>query len=261
MNSHTTFYESAALYDLAFSYRDFEAEGRFLRDVYQRRRGRPARSFLELAAGPGRHALDMAAAGLDVAALDVVPEMAAYATEAAKARGVDIGYVVADMTAFALPRTFDLAACMLCSASYLLTDDAFRANLSSVRAHLAPGGLYLLELTHPEELDGKAKSQPTWKMRDHAGELEIAWLTAPTDAAGRIWLSTSKMRYCPFDGSAPIEVHDEARQRGFRHAEVVALASEAGMRVVATFGTFDESVELANPNAKRMLVVLEASPS
>jgi hypothetical protein len=130
-----------------------------------------------------------------------------------------------------------------------------------VRAHLAAGGLYVLELTHPEELDGNAKTQPTWKMRDDAGELEIAWLTAPTDEMGRMWLSTSTMRYRPFDGSAPIEVHDEARQRGFRHDEVVALATEAGMRVVATFGAFDESVDLSHPNAKRMLVVMEASPS
>ena len=203
----------------------------------------------------------MAASGLDAVALDIVPEMAAYAKEAAKARGVEIDYVVADMSAFTLPRTFDLVVCMLCSASYLLTDDAFRANLSAVRAHLASGGLYVLELTHPEELDGNAKTQPIWKMRDDAGELEISWLTTPTDAMGRMWLSTSKMRYCPFDGSAPIEVHDEARQRGFRHAEIVGLATEAGMCVVATFGAFDETVDLSNPNAKRMLVVMEARPS
>ena len=59
MNPHASVYGAPALYDLAFGYRDFARECAFLRGVYERRWGRPPQSFLELAAGPARHALQM----------------------------------------------------------------------------------------------------------------------------------------------------------------------------------------------------------
>ena len=131
MNTHSAVYGAAALYDLAFSYRDCKAESQFLRDVY-----RAPHRFLELAAGPGRHAVEMLAAGVDVVALDLAPEMASYARRKAEARKLSLHFVVADMTEFSTPSKFDLAACLLCSASYLLTHEAFLSHLTSVRRAL-----------------------------------------------------------------------------------------------------------------------------
>lgn len=256
MVSHRTLYQHAALYDLAFSYRDYVAESRCLREMYERRRGRAPRSFLELAAGPAAHAMEMAAAGLEVVALDIAPQMAAYARDRAQARGLALPYAVADMVEFAPPGSFDLAACMLCSASYLLTDDAVLSHFASVRAALAPDGMYWLELTHPEELSGSAKSKNTWKMRDAAGELDITWGGEPASAAGGIFQAEVSFVYRPFDGSSPVVVEDEARQRVFTHAQFVGLAQQSGFVVEATRGGFDESIELDSPRATRMIVLL-----
>src|SRR5262245_37216666 len=123
MTAHALVYGAPALYDLAFSYRYFARECSFLRGVYERRRGRPLRSFLELAAGPARHALGMCVAGVRATALDLSPKMAAYTATRAGELGLLLPYLVADMTAFETDDRFDLAASMLCSASYLLTDD------------------------------------------------------------------------------------------------------------------------------------------
>jgi len=258
MVPHGAIYEHAALYDLAFSYRDFAAESSCLRSVYQRRRGRAPRSFLELAAGPAGHALEMLSAGLDVMALDLAPDMAAYTRSKASARGLSLPYTVADMTDFAPPGSFDLAACLLCSASYLLTDDAVLSHLACVRSSLTNGGIYVLELTHPSELAGPRKSKSTWTMRDGEGELQVEWDGDPHDAIDGVWPAAVKLLYRPFDGSAPSSAEDNALQRGFTHAQICGLADRSGFTVEATLGGFDESVSLDSPAASRMIVVLGA---
>lgn len=256
MPAHLGVYAAAGLYDLAFGYRDCEAETRFLLEAFRRRRGRAASSFFELAAGPGRHALAAARAGLAVTALDLSPQMAAYTLAKAEQEGVELEYLVADMTRFEPPGTFDLAACMLCSAGYLLTDDAVIAHLSSVRAALNPDGLYVLELTHPAELGGDARSNHSWRVRDGLGELEIAWNGDPGRAIDGIWESHVTLLYRPADGTPPTRVEDVARERGFSFEEVAQFAQRSGFTVDATFGGFDAALPLADPRASRMLVVL-----
>src|SRR6187399_2309006 len=98
MQEHSTIYSAAELYDLAFSYRDVAKEARFLVRLYERRRGRAPSTFLELAAGPARHALALGQLGLDVAALDLSPAMAEYSRRIANERGLTFPYLVADMT-------------------------------------------------------------------------------------------------------------------------------------------------------------------
>jgi SAM-dependent methyltransferase len=259
MLPHRTIYQQAALYDLAFSYRDYAVESQWLRDAYALRRARAPRSFLELAAGPAGHALEMLAAGLDVTALDLSPEMAAYGRSKAAARGLALPYTEANMVEFQVPQRFDMVACMTCSASYLLTDAAVLSNFASVRTALADGGLYVLELTHPSELTGTKKSQTKWKMRDDAGEVEVDWNGDPGAAVDGIWSDEVSLEYRPFDGSPPISVKEQARQRGFTHGQIIAFAEQSGLVVEAALGGFDEALALASPNATRMILMLSAS--
>ena len=254
MTSHAAVYGAAALYDLAFGYRDFARECDFLRRVHDMFRGQPPRSFLELAAGPARHALEMAAAGVRAAALDLSPEMAAYATANADERGVTLPYLVADMTSFAHPDTFDLVASMLCSATYLLTDEAFVAHLDRVHAVLANGGLYVMELPDPSF---RNKTKSAWTARDGAGELDVRWLDEET-AEARILRARVRLEYRPFDGSPPLLVEDEALQRLYSLTDIEALIARRGrFEIAGLFGALDEGVPLDSEAAWRMLVVLK----
>ncbi len=257
MTTHSAIYEAAALYDLAFSYRDFGAEARFLRELYQRRRGDGASSFLELAAGPAEHAVQMLQAGLYARALDLSPHMADYGRRKAAARGQTLDYVVGDMTRFETPRPFELIACLLCSASYLLTDSDFLLHLSSVHAALAPRGIYVLELSHPSELTSERKSNSTWKMHDARGELDILWGGEPSQSVNGIWTADVIIRYRPFDGSAPVELRDRAQQRGYTLDDISRLAQQSGFSISAALGAFDEQVLLDDPRAQRMILALE----
>ena len=250
---HSTIYDAAALYDLAFSYRDFAKEARFLRELHTRRLGRKPHSFLELAAGPGRHAQEMCRAGLEVAALDLSPAMAAHCQRQARQRGLSFPYVVGDMTSFQLERQFELIACMLCSATYLLTDEQFLRHLSCVRSALADGGLYVLELPHPDEAS-EAKTSSEWKVRDERGELAVQW--RESSSVERLLTVDVRLEYRPNDGGAPHVVTDRGRQRDLTEAQLRALAEAAGFVVGDLFGALDESIGLHDSRAWRMVAVL-----
>jgi hypothetical protein len=146
------------------------------------------------------------------------------------------------MAAFSAPCTFDLAACMLCSASYLLSDDAVRSHFASVRRALAADGLYVLELMHPSELSGPSKTQSVWQTQDERGALDVAWLGDAAGAVDGIWQADVKLVYRPFDGGSPVTVEGHDRQRGFGYAELVRLARESGLEPAGAFGGFDETV-------------------
>ena len=135
-------YSQPELYDLAFSYRDFEDEVDFLFAAHAKHgsSGAPPASVLELAAGPARHCLIAAQEhGVRVAALDNSQEMVAYgsalASEMASEAAAALRYVQADMASFALPDdvdTVDTAWLLLGSAGHLLTGRDFLGMLESV---------------------------------------------------------------------------------------------------------------------------------
>jgi ubiquinone/menaquinone biosynthesis C-methylase UbiE len=250
---HSTIYDAAALYDLAFSYRDFAREAHFLRQLYAGRLRREPRSFLELAAGPGRHAQEMCRAGLDVTALDLSSAMASDCQRQARQQGLSFPYLVGDMSSFRLERRFDLIACMLCSATYMLTDEQFLAHLACVRAALSDAGLYVLELPHPEEAS-EARTSSEWTMKDAQGELAVQWRESA--AVGRLLTVDVRLEYRPNDGGPPQVVIDQGRQRELTEAQLRALAEAAGFVVSDVFGALDETVTLHDAKAWRMVAIL-----
>lgn len=141
----------------------------------------------------------MQAAGVTAGALDLAPEMAEYARENTAQRGLELDYLVADMTRFESSRRFELAACMLCSGTYLLTDAALSSHLGSVHAALADDGMYVLELPHPGAVE-KPRTGSKWTMRDDGGELFVEWLEDDAAREGNTWVARVRLEYRPFDG-------------------------------------------------------------
>lgn len=259
MTSHGEIYGAAELYDLAFSYRDIGREVAFLRGIFEEHRGRRPARFLEIAAGPARHALGMAEAGIPSAGLDVSPAMARYARELALRRGVALSYTLADMRNFTLDESFELAACMLCSATYLLEDQDILSHLHAVSMCLAGGGLYVLELPHPNDADGAATTKDAWTMRAENGTLEVTWreIGGVPPADGPVIRSClARLAFTPADGP-PVIVEDRSLQRILRRPELERLVAESKcFDLEAVWGAFDQAIPLDGPAAWRMIALL-----
>ena len=116
----TRLYERAEVYEIGFSYRDVRAECQFILQAC----GRVATNvdrLLEVACGPGFHALEMARRGIDVVAIDKDDNMLERLRQQAMDRCFDIQTVNGDIRSFAVYEKVDLAICMLgvgCPSAY-----------------------------------------------------------------------------------------------------------------------------------------------
>jgi SAM-dependent methyltransferase len=99
---------------------------------------------LDVGAGTGRVALDLAAAGHAVTALDREPELLAALDERARAADMRVETVVADAAAFTLDRRFALVAVPMQTIQLLPERAGFFA---SAHAVLRPGGLLAIAIT------------------------------------------------------------------------------------------------------------------
>ena len=92
---------------------------------------------LDVAAGRGRHSLLMAAAGFHTIGIDIQYDVVLGVKQAARAAGLDVALVCADLTALPLPRDhFHLI---------VVTRYLDRALFPALRDALVPGGVLLYE--------------------------------------------------------------------------------------------------------------------
>jgi SAM-dependent methyltransferase len=136
------FSASAELYDLIYSgFKDYPAEAAQVAALI--RAAHPgARTVLDAACGTGEHArLLTSEHGLAVDGLDLDPAFVRIAREKLPVAEVYEG----DMTSFELPERYDVVLCLFSSIGYVRTLEGVRAALARFRAHLAEGGVVLVE--------------------------------------------------------------------------------------------------------------------
>lgn len=100
----------------------------------------PPGRTLDLGAGQGRNAVWLAERGWQVTAVDFSPVGLGRAEQLARAKGVDVDFVLADVREWRPEASYDLVA-----VSYLQLPAAeLRAVLATASAALAPGGTLLV---------------------------------------------------------------------------------------------------------------------
>ena len=103
---------------------------------------------LDVGAGTGRVALDLARSGSEVVALDLEPELLSALGERAREEGLAVRTVAADAAGFALDAAFRLIIVPMQTIQLLPERGGF---LAAAAAHLAPGGLLAIAITEAIE--------------------------------------------------------------------------------------------------------------
>jgi SAM-dependent methyltransferase len=164
-------------------------------DLYRALAARTGGPILELAAGSGRITVPLAADGYDVAGVDLDPAMLARARAAADAAGIEVARRVrllegdARTIRLADAGTYRLAMIPLNSIFLMGTRADQAAAVGTLAAHLAPGGLAVLDAWLPDADD----------LARYDGRLLLEWVrTEP--GSGRTVTKTGSATYDPAAG-------------------------------------------------------------
>jgi len=138
-------YTEAELYDLLYASgidgKDYSAEAGEIAALV--RRARPhSRTLLDIACGTGEHARYLSEVhGFEVDGIDISTDMIARARAKCPRGRFDI----ADMASFHLGRCYDGLLCMFSAIGHVVTLPRLRDTLACMRAHLAPGGVAVVQ--------------------------------------------------------------------------------------------------------------------
>ena len=264
-------YDEPGLYELSCAYRDIPAEVTALQSWFGKHWEGAADgstdgwvgSVLELAAGPAEHARELAARGLHATALDQSKAMCTYAATRAGEAGLDLDVVEADMRDFSLPAKFDAAITMLNSLCHLFTLDDMVAHLRAVAAHLVPGGLYVIELSHPADHFGPAsRTSSEWTVESGGTRAEVRWGGGDDRIDPVTQVTNEHMSIIARDSDGTVRtVTDVVPSRFWTLTEMTAAIRLAGgFSLAATYGDFNDSTALDAPAAWRMILILRREP-
>jgi SAM-dependent methyltransferase len=233
-------------------------------DLYLALAGRTGGPILELAAGTGRLAVPLAAAGQAVTAVDVDPAMLERARRRAETAGrairSRIEFVEADLIGLDLPAagTYRLAFIPLNSLFLLATREAQREAFGTMAHHLAPGGLAIADIWLPDaddlaRFDGRLILE--YERTDpETGELVTKTAAARHDVGTGIVNLTSIFEEGPQGGPTRRWVRRDAL-RLVSAGELQDFAESAGLTIETLAGGYD--LEPIGPGSDRAILVAE----
>ncbi|HET9085847.1 MAG TPA: class I SAM-dependent methyltransferase [Candidatus Limnocylindrales bacterium] len=218
-------------------------------DLYLALADRAEGPILELAAGTGRLAVPLAAAGHEVTAVDIDEAMLGRARDRATAAGLAaeaIDFIHSDLLELPAPLAgsarFGLAFIALNSIMLLATRDRQRAALRTLSGQLRRGGIAAVDAWLPDaddlgRFDGRVFHE--WIREDPVtGTLVTKTGSAVHDAS-----SGSLVLTAVFDearqGEAPRRWIRQDRLRLISADELAAFAEDAGLRVEMVAGGYD----------------------
>jgi SAM-dependent methyltransferase len=131
---------AARAYDLFYREKDYAAEAGAVVALAEQY-SPAARSLLDVGCGTGAHLSHLAKRYLRVAGVDASAAM----LEEARASFPAIAFHEGDMRTFSLPDRFDVVTCLFSAVGYMTTEPDLDVAVANMAAHLAPGGVLLVE--------------------------------------------------------------------------------------------------------------------
>lgn len=223
--------------------------------------GRSGR-ILELGCGTGRITLALAESGFDILGIDLsLPMLRVLRHKAAAlcdraARPPLLAAMDMGRPGFAGP--FAAILCPFSAFTYLLGEEERTRALTAIRAALAPGARFLLDVFIP---DPRVEARMGQEIFDYRRQLaDGTWLERRKSLApdGQPGVNRIVRRYsfCDSAGRSLREVVTESRQKGYRPDDLAAVIARAGFRIAAL--TADFTGGPVGPDSRTL--VIEALP-
>lgn len=216
--------------------------------------------ILELACGSGRVLLPLAQEGYDITGVDTSAEMLKLAQHNLEAEGVaeHCTLVQQNMSQLHIPQKFRMAFIALGSFAHITARKAQQQALASIRAHLSPGGTFILDISNAdarymEELSGQVLHQGTWQTEN--GDF-LTHFVSPASSNERHLLEMTHFYDRHSQGGTVQRTVVTTYLYLFELGEIELLVEQAGFSIKDVYGDHDlNPFQLESP---RLILVAEA---
>jgi len=229
----TTFGGYARYYDLLYRDKDYRGETEFVERLIRAHLKNPRR-VLELGSGTGIHGIMLAERGYDVVGIDLSEDMLIAASQRAASLQPEIRnrvrFIKGDVRNASIEGRFDVVLSLFHVVSYQLTNDDLRAVFANVKAHLAPGGVFIFDCWYGPAV---LTDRPVVRVKQLADEAtSVTRIAEPTlhpnldcvDVRYQLFVKDLRSRQVE-------EIQETHRMRYLFRPELDLLAEDAGLRI------------------------------
>ncbi len=206
----------------------------------------PGASVLDLGCGYGRHAMELAARGLNVVGVDLSLPMLLRGADEAQRRGLDINFMHADMREIDFDAQFDGAYCLFSTFGFF-DDETNKKTASLVAKGLKPGAKLMLEVLNRDYVIGDLPNRVWWEGDGCVvlEEVEFNYFSSRVQSK----------RSVVFDDGRQVE--QEISLRVYSLHEIGKLLHAAGLRVVEVSGSMATKGRFLGNRSREIIVIAE----
>ncbi len=206
----------------------------------------PGSQVLDVGCGYGRHAMELAARGYHVVALDASLPLLLRGADEAQRRGLDINFVHGDMRELTFDSQFDGAYCLFSTFGFF-DDETNKKAAQSIARALKPGARFVVEVLNRDYLIGDLPSRVWWEGDGCVvlEEVEFNYFSSRIVSA----------RSVVFDDGRQLE--QEISIRAYSLHELGKLLHAAGFRVVEISGSMITKGRFFGNQSRDIIVVAE----
>jgi SAM-dependent methyltransferase len=227
----TAFQSYARYYDLLYGTKDYERECDFLEEVFTRFSKRPVHSILDVGCGTGGHLIPLAGRGYEVAGLDLSASMLEIAETKLREAGVSAALQQTDARSFDLKRTYDAVVSMFAAFGYITDNQGIASALSSVRRHLRPGGVFVMDFWYgPAVLQVRPETRVL--RREDEGVLVLRTAVPQLNVAAHTNVTHYELLALR-DSTLLDHIEEDHAMRFFFPQEICHYLEEAGLEFIA----------------------------
>ena len=248
-------------YDIIFGRPRFEpgqfnvvTECEFLDRIFQ---PHDVKSVIELACGPGYHAVQLAKMRYKAAGLDISVHMLKFAEKRAQKLGVSLKLYHQDMRKFQLTEKYDAGICVLDSLRLLTKTKEILSHFDSVASNLTEKGIFITEWSHPRDWLGEKSVEGSWVEEEDSTNITIRAQVKSELTDFENQLTTDTLEYTIKDREKQFLITETEIKRLILPQEFLLLVSMSRFDVVSFYGAYDETVGLNHPSAWRTIAVLQ----
>jgi SAM-dependent methyltransferase len=229
----TTFGGYARYYDLLYRDKDYRGETEFVERIFREHTTNPRR-VLELGCGTGVHGIMLAERGYEVTGMDLSEEMLTAASQRVALLQPNIRnrvrFIKGDVRHDILQEQFDVVLSLFHVMSYQLTNDDLRQVFANVKAHLAPGGVFVFDCWYGPAV---LTDRPVVRLKQLAdATTAVTRIAEPTLHPN---LDRVDVRYRLFvkdlRSTQVEEIQETHQMRYLFRPELELLAEDAGLRI------------------------------